>query len=50
MSKLIIVMGGWLVVNAAIAVALLTRRSRPHLQQRLFRWVMGNRRPARLRP
>ena len=46
MSKLTIVLGGLLMLNAAIPVLLLTRRSRPHLQQRLFRWVIGGRTAA----
>ena len=43
MSKLAIVLGGLLVLNAAIPVLLLSRRSRPHLKERLFRWVIGGR-------
>jgi hypothetical protein len=30
----------WIGLNAALAAALLVRRSRPALQERLFRWVM----------
>ena len=49
MSKVSIVLGGWLALNAALTVMLLTRRSRPRLQHRLFRWVIGDQRPARPR-
>jgi hypothetical protein len=47
MSKLIMILGGWLALNAAVAIMLLTRPSRPHLRHRLFRWVY--RPPARPR-
>jgi hypothetical protein len=40
---------GWIVLNAAMAAAVLTRRPRPHLRHRLFRWVIGDRPPARPR-
>jgi hypothetical protein len=43
------VFGGWLALNAAVAAAVLTRRPRYHLRQRLFRWVIGDRTPARRR-
>jgi hypothetical protein len=49
MSKLSIVLGGWLALNAALTVMLLTRRSRPRLQHRLFRWVIGDQGSARPR-
>jgi hypothetical protein len=49
MSKLNIILGGWLALNAVVAIKLLTRRSRPHMQHRLFRWVIGDRPPARPR-
>jgi hypothetical protein len=48
MEKLSYVLGGWLVVNAVVGVALL-RRQRPHIRHRLFRWVIGDRPPARPR-
>ena len=35
--------------NAAVAIMLLNRLSRPHLRHRLFRWVIGDRPPARPR-
>jgi hypothetical protein len=37
------VLGGWIALNAAVATAVLTRRARPHLRHRLFRWVIGDR-------
>jgi len=49
MSTLTIALGGWLALNAAVPVILLARRSRPRLQHRLFRWAIGDRRPARPR-
>lgn len=30
----------WIGLNGAVAAALLVRRSRPELRERLFRWVM----------
>lgn len=47
MSKLNIILGGWLALNAVVAIKLLTRRSRPHMQHRLFRWVIGDRQRER---
>jgi hypothetical protein len=35
------VFGAWIALNAA-AAAVMTRRSRPHLRHRLFRWVIGD--------
>jgi len=50
MEKLYYVLGGWLALNAVVPVVLLTtRRSRPHMRHRLFRWVIGDRPPARPR-
>ena len=49
MEKSYFVLGGWLALNAAVAIMLLNRRSRPHVRQRLFRWVIGDRPPARPR-
>jgi hypothetical protein len=43
------IFGGWLALNAAVVVAVLTRRPRYHLRQRLFRWVIGDSAPARRR-
>ena len=30
----------WIVLNGAVAAALLARRSRPELRERLFKWVI----------
>ena len=51
MTITFIVVGGWVALNAALAVALLTlRRDRPKARARLFAWVMkGERRRARSR-
>ena len=49
MEKWYSVLGGWLALNAAVAIMLLNRLSRPHLRHRLFRWVIGDRPPARPR-
>jgi hypothetical protein len=34
-----IALGTWFIVNAAVAAALLSRRKRPGLRERLSRWV-----------
>src|SRR5262249_9338302 len=48
MTTLFAVVGGWIVLNAAFAAALLTRRNRPGLRARLVAWVFrGERRPKR---
>jgi hypothetical protein len=48
MTTLFAVVGGWIVLNAALAAALLTRRSRPRLRAKLIAWVLkGERRPKR---
>ena len=41
MGKLLFAILGWLALNASLPVVLLKRRHRPHLQNRLFRWVIG---------
>jgi hypothetical protein len=40
MSVLSTVILGWIALNGAVAGALLTRRSRPALREKLFQWVM----------
>jgi len=52
MSILGIVITCWLVLNAAVFVALLLRRPRPQLRSKLFRWIFQNeqRRRTRWRP
>jgi hypothetical protein len=47
MSKLTIVLGGWIALNVAAAGLLMTRRPNPHLRRRLFRWVIRTKRPTR---
>jgi len=42
MSALHIIVGWWLVLNAVVFAALMLRRGRPALRDRLFRWVVGN--------
>jgi hypothetical protein len=49
MSKLSILLSGWMALNVALPVMLMNRRSRAHLRHRLFRWVMGDQPPARPR-
>jgi hypothetical protein len=46
MAVTFVVVGGWIALNAALAVALLTlRRDRPKARATLFAWVMkGERR------
>lgn len=34
---------GWMVLNAAIFGLLMTRRGRPTLRNRLFRWIVDGR-------
>jgi hypothetical protein len=49
MSAFEFVMGGWLLVNAAVFAALMLRRPHPVLRERLFRWVIaGHRRRERI--
>jgi hypothetical protein len=40
MTGLSICVGGWLVLNAVVFAALMLRRNRPALKDRLFRWVV----------
>ena len=40
MTGLSICVGGWLVLNAVIFAALMLRRGRPVLRDRLFRWAV----------
>jgi hypothetical protein len=47
MTKLGILMGSWIALNAVVAAALLSRRPVPHLRERLFRWVVGHPRKSR---
>jgi hypothetical protein len=49
MERLSYVLGSWLAVNAVVVVALLIRQPRPHMRDRLFRWVIGDRSAARAR-
>jgi hypothetical protein len=44
MSALSIFVGGWLVLNAVVFAALMLRRNRPALRDRLFRWVVDGKR------
>ena len=43
MSALGLAIGGWLFLNLVIVVALLNRRSRPSVREKLFWWVIGER-------
>jgi hypothetical protein len=46
MTAVLSVMGAWVALNAALAVALFARRHRPKWRARLFAWVIrGERRP-----
>jgi hypothetical protein len=36
----IIGLGAWIALNAAIAVALLLRRDRPEAREQLFKWAL----------
>jgi len=40
MSVLSTILIGWLTLNVVVVAALLTRRARPQLRERLFRWVI----------
>ena len=44
MSALSIIVGGWLLLNAVVFAALMLRRDRPALRNRLFLWVVDGRR------
>jgi len=46
MSALSIIVGGWLLLNAVVIAALMLRRDRPVLRDRLFLWVVDGRREA----
>jgi hypothetical protein len=52
MPVTVAIVGGWILLNGALAAALLTRRERPRVRAKLVAWVLrGERRPARrLRP
>jgi hypothetical protein len=41
MSALTMIVGGWLGLNAAVFAALMLRRSRPEVRERLFKWAIG---------
>jgi hypothetical protein len=47
MTIIVGIAGGWILLNAALAVALLMRRDRPNARARLFAWVKGERRRRR---
>ena len=40
MSVLSTILIGWLALNGVVVAALLARRSRPQLRERLFKWVI----------
>jgi hypothetical protein len=42
MTGLSICVGGWLVLNAVVFAALMLRRNRPALRDRLFRWTVDS--------
>ena len=46
MTTVFAVVGGWILLNVALAAALLTRRNRPGFRAKLVAWVLkGERRP-----
>jgi hypothetical protein len=49
MSVLSITVTSWIALNGAVVAALLVRRSRPELRERLLQWVIHGRtkRPSR---
>lgn len=47
MEKLYYAVGGWIVFNAILVIALLNRRHAPHLRHRFVRWVMSTPRRRR---
>jgi hypothetical protein len=47
MSAVDFILGGWLLLNATVFVALMLRRSRPEVRERLFRWVIDGGRRGR---
>jgi hypothetical protein len=51
MTTVVGIVGGWVLVNAALAAALLMRRDRPEARAKLMAWVLkGARRPNRMAP
>jgi hypothetical protein len=45
LSAVSIALGGWVVLNGVLFAALMLRRDRPDVRERLFRWVLkGERR------
>ena len=42
MTGLSICVGGWLVLNAVVFAALMLRRNRPAIRDRLFRWTVDS--------
>jgi hypothetical protein len=49
MSTLYKVLLIWLTINGAYPIVMLSRHRRPYLLRRMFEWVVGTPRPARLR-
>jgi hypothetical protein len=48
MTTILVILGGWVLLNAALFVALLLRRDRPEARAKLVAWVLKNeRRPRR---
>ena len=46
MTVTVVVLGGWILLDAALAIALLTlRRDRPEARAKLFGWVTKGERP-----
>lgn len=44
MSALEWAIGGWLLLNLVLVIALMKRRSRPAIREKLFQWVIDERR------
>jgi hypothetical protein len=42
MSALTVIVGSWLALSVVLVIALMLRRSRPKMQERLSRWVVGD--------
>jgi hypothetical protein len=47
MTTIFGILGGWVVLNAALFVVLLLRRDRPEARAKLLEWVLKSERAAR---
>ena len=43
MPTLVTMIGGWLAFNTVVFGTLMLRRSRPHMREKLFQWIIASR-------